>query len=193
MTVRGIDAVRREMLAHITQIIDVCKKRQYKQIEKHFPCYTVELPEGSPGKQTRVLSVMDTRKHGKRRVYTDSSVLKGPRKHDLYLAYVSEKDLIKWYPRLKENPTVLNKLSNRWLLTFDRAASCRQGHLIGFLNTIVAIEKEAVKGNRPPDGWFGTSSSEKWVPGSLIGHGAVTSLDPSNPKKILCHIKRGFL
>lgn len=166
--------VRREITARLPKLLDG------RGTDQFLPDYQVVLPTGFRGKQLRYLSPLNYKKHGKRRIYSDTSYT-GQKASDIYIAYITKRDLLTLYPMLKTSE-LLEALGDKWIMTVGRSATSRHAKLSDFLNSVVVYEKKRSKSNHPPLG----DTEEMWSFGPCIEK--ILSCPNGIPWKIICSI-----
>ena len=165
-----------------------------KELAAMLPTYKVTLPVGTPGKTVRLLAVLTTRTHGKKRIYSEV----GGGQNPLHIYYVSKNDVFRLAKKSNSNgagPTLVDAgLTDRWCVAFGRPI-CVCKNLREWLRGIVCIESTPTKRNHPPIG--NTEKDSAWKFGPFFEQSAAANLaqHPSSPaakeqNELCCTIAR---
>ena len=149
-----------------------------KELAAMLPTYKVTLPVGTPGKTVRLLAVLTTRTHGKKRIYSEV----GGGQNPLHIYYVSKNDVFRLAKKSNSNgagPTLVDAgLTDRWCVAFGRPI-CVCKNLREWLNGIVCIESTSTKRNHPPVG--STTKDSAWKFGPFFEQSAAANLMHQHP------------
>lgn len=151
-----------------------------KEWRSLLPEYTVTLPLGFPGKNTRELTTLSTKQHGKRRVYSDTSLYTS---NALHLFYISKRDMIRLADKMPGN--IIEMFSNRWCLSISKPiVICKT--FGEFINGVICVEAVGARRNHPISGVTGV----EWTFGPYIDKLIKNSTHGKERRELICKIER---
>ena len=146
------NSIRRETSLRLAEVL-----RNRSSVNRWLPQYEVEL--GSPAQRKLLFVVLDSKKKGKKRIYTTRGAVANA--EDLFISYVSRKDIKRLDYRLgREDRELLSRqrrmdiFADKWVLTKGKPAR----DITMFCELwarFIAVEIESSKSNRPLEGQTG--------------------------------------
>ena len=172
------NSIRRETAFRLEQIL-----RSSSSYNKWLPSYEIEM--NFPEVKKFLFVPLDNKKKGKKRIYTTRGAVPNP--NDLFICYMSRKDLIRMDARISKTDREMFKrarrmdiFANKWVLTKGKPATeIMMFHELW--SRFRAVEIKSSKANRPPEGNAGTTYA--------VNADYLPDLTHPSPK-IVCRLKR---
>lgn len=182
------NAIRRQIVQNLASLYGMESLRVLRSlpaVESVLPDYVVHLPTSFRYGATKFLVPLSTKQSGKRRIYCSSAFVQTPK--DIYLSYMSKKDVIRILGRqavrLPESIPFINSFSDRWIVTIGKAAN-KFDNIRLLYKHVLMIENEPSKGNRPPNGsndkeriWRGGSNLMEYLSKDAMSYEMICSVN----------------
>ena len=172
------NSIRRETAFRLEKIL-----RSRLSYNNWLPLYEIDM--NVPEKRKYLFVVLDCNKKGKRRIYTTRGAV--PSSTDLFICYMSSKDIKRLDARLGPNDRELIRrkrridiFANKWVLTRGKPATDIKT-FSDLWHRFRAVEIQSSKQNRPPEGSIGTTYA--------VNADYLPDLSMNSPK-IVCRLKR---
>ena len=172
------NSIRREVAFRLEQIL-----RSPSSFNKWLPVYEIEI--NAPEVRTFFFVPLDIKKKGKKRIYTTRGAF--PSQNDLFISYMSRKDLRRMDNRLGPKDRELLRrqrrmdlFADKWVLTKGKPAA-EIKVFYELWERFRAVEIDSSKANHPPEGYAGNRY--------ILNGDYLPDLSSASPK-IVCRFKR---
>ena len=173
------NSIRRETAFRLEKIL-----RSKLSYNNWLPLYEIEM--NTPENRKYLFVALDSKKKGKKRIYTTRGAT--PSAHDLFICYMSRKDIRRLDARLGPRDRELKRqkrmdiFADKWVLTKGKPATDIRA-FSDLWHRFRAVEIDSSKANRPPEGSIGLTYA--------VNADYLPDLSaPLSSPKIVCRLKR---